>query len=56
MSERTRSVVNENQKFIRKVIPQSLEKIIRAGFAKIRDAWSLEIRHNGIQIYGDIED
>ena len=56
MSERAKSTVKENQKYIRKVIPLPIEKIICAARMKIRDAWSFEVRPNGIRIYGDIED
>ena len=56
MSEDARSTVKTNQTLLNKVIPQQLEKIISAALIKLKNAWSQESAHTGIQFYSSMDD
>ena len=56
MFEDARPTVKTNQTFLNKVIPQQLEKFISDALAKLKNAWSQESAHTGIQFYSDMDD
>ncbi len=56
MSDDARPIVKKNQTFLKRVIPQPLEKIISTVLMKFKNVWVQENSYSGIQFYNDLDD
>ena len=56
MFKDARLIVKTKQTLLEKAIPQSLEKLVTAALAKIKNAWLRENAMTGIQFSGEIDD
>ena len=56
MFEDVRPTVKTNHTLLNKVLPQQLENLLAAAWAKLKDAWVQDSAHTGIRFYSNTED